>query len=47
LHGFGGKFKSQKVVLQPFSWRCIERAIHYKWDVHEEQHPYICDTNKQ
>jgi len=31
----------EKVVLQPFCWRCIECAIHRKPDVCEE-HPYMC-----
>ena len=34
-------------VLQPFGWRYVECAIHQERDVHEEQHPYMCDTNKQ
>jgi len=24
----------------------VLHAIHHEWDGHEEQHPYICGTNK-
>jgi len=34
------------VLLQPLGWRCAECAAHEQ-NVCEEQHPYICGTNKQ
>jgi len=35
----GSKFVESDVtcqLLQPLSWRCVECAIHHKWDVREE-----------
>ena len=39
--------KKEGMLLQPLRWRCAECAIRHEWDVHEEQHPYICGANKQ
>jgi len=35
------------LFLQLLRWRCVECVIHHERDVCEEQHPYICGTNKQ
>jgi len=39
--------KTEGMMLQSLSWRCIETAIHHEWDVCEEQHTIICGRNKQ
>ena len=35
------------VMLQPLQWCCVDCVIHHEWDVHEEQHHYICSASKQ